>query len=146
MHESIGISICERVLQDVFRNDAMTLVNVHNGISSHAFPTLVPVLYAFSQIRRSPNAFSYQFKVLDQGKKEISASSVGQVEPITNPNALHKVISAFSGLIFQEPGNYSFVLEVDGKAIDSIPFIVEKSAPMQSSTKSTQNKEAQAQA
>ncbi|MBP7861452.1 hypothetical protein KA183_07205 [bacterium] len=141
MPESIGISICERVLQDVFRRDAMTLVNVHNGISSHAFPTLVPVLYAFAQLRRSPNAFTYQFKVLDQSKNEVSNSGIGKVDALDNPNAVHKVISAFSGLIFQGPGNYSFVLEIDGKAIDSIPFIVEESVAMQADASTNQNTE-----
>lgn len=123
--ESVGISLCERVLQDLFRRDAITLVNVHNGISSHAFPTLVPVVYAFAQIKATDTAFSYQFKVYDPKRNVISESNPGQVEALTNPNALHKIISAFSGLIFQEPGTYRIALEVENKEIDSMPFIVE---------------------
>lgn len=121
----VSICLCERVLQDVFRKDAVTLVNVHNGVSSQAFPTLIPVLYAFAQLAGHNRPFSYQFKITDPKKVVISASSVGQVEPVSSPNALHKIVSAFSGLVFPCEGLYSVSLEIDGKIVASIPFQVE---------------------
>ncbi|TXJ08865.1 MAG: hypothetical protein E6Q25_04575 [Acinetobacter sp.] len=120
-----AISLCERVLQDLFRRDAVTLVNVHNGVSSQAFPTMVPVLYAFAQLRAHPDPFTYQFKVLNPEGVLVSQSSSGQVEGLVNPNGMHKVISVFSGLLFPTPGVYRVVLEVDGVEIGSIPYEVE---------------------
>jgi hypothetical protein len=36
----------------------------------------------------------------------------------------HKIISAFSGLIFPEEGMYNIILLVDGEEIGSLPFDV----------------------
>lgn len=120
------ISLCERVLQDLFRKDAVTLVNVHNGVSSQAFPTMIPVLYAFAQLSAHPHSFSYQFKVLNPENEVMSQTSSGQVEALTNPNGMHKIISVFSGLLFPQPGVYKFVLEIDGVEKGSIPYEVEQ--------------------
>lgn len=127
----VGIALCERILQDVFRKDAVTLVNVHNGISSQAFPTLVPVLYAFAQLTASRNPFSYQFKIVDPKGQVLAASNAGQVEPLPVTTALHKVISAFPALVFPEEGTYKVVLEIDGAEVGSIPFQVDTVAAPQ---------------
>jgi hypothetical protein len=123
--EPVSICLCERVLQDIFRKDAVSLVNVHNGISSQAFPTLIPVIYAFAQLKGHNKPFAYQFKISDPKKVVISASSVGQVEALRSPNALHKIISGFSGLVFPSEGTYTVALEIDGKVVASIPFEVD---------------------
>ncbi len=123
--ELVGISVCERVLQDIFRRDTVTLVNVHNSINSKAFPTLVPILYVFAQLRGSQRAFNYQFKILDPRGELLASSGASQVEPLPTSSYLHKIISAFPGLIFPADGNYSIVLEIDDKQIGSIPFLVE---------------------
>ena len=123
--ELVGISVCERVLQDIFRRDTVTLVNVHNSINSNAFPTLVPILYVFAQLRGSQRAFNYQFKILDPRGELLASSGASQVEPLPTSSYLHKIISAFPGLIFPADGNYSIVLEIDDKQIGSIPFLVE---------------------
>jgi len=123
--ELVSICLCERILQDVFRKDAVTLVNVHNSVSSEGFPTLVPVLYAFAQLKGFNRAFTYQFKITDSKNAVISASNPGQVEALFSPNATHKVISAFSGLVLPAPDIYTISLEVEGKLVGSIPFEVD---------------------
>lgn len=129
--ELVGISICERILQDIFRRDTITLVNVHNSINSQAFPTLVPILYVFAQLRGFQKAFSYQFKILDPKGEVLASSGAGQVDPLPNSTYLHKVISAFPGLVFPAEGNYSFVLEIDDKQVGEIPFLVELTPVME---------------
>ncbi len=124
----LGILLCERVLQDVLRRDAISLINIHNGISSQSFPTLIPLLYAFAQLSASSSQFKYQFKVLDSRGSVITASPVAQVEPLTNGESTHKVMSAFTGLIFPSEGSYRVTLEVEEREIGSLPFQVVKIA------------------
>ena len=121
----VGIALCERILQDVFRKDAVTLVNVHNGISSQAFPTLVPVLYAFAQLTAAQKPFTYLFKILDPQGQVLAASNAGEVDALPIATALHKVISAFPGLVLPAEGTYTVALEIDGVQIGSIPFQVD---------------------
>jgi hypothetical protein len=123
--ELVSILLCERVLQDLFRKDAVTLVNVHNQIGTQSFPTMVPVLYAYAQFKGFPENFTYQFKVEDPSGTVIAASSAGIVESLPEPAYTHKLISTFPGLVFNAPGSYNFVLEVNGVAVGSIVFQVD---------------------
>ena len=123
--EVVAICLCERVLQDIFRRDAVTLVNVHNLISSHAFPTLVPIVYVYAQLRGLQQGFTYKFKILSPKGEEITSSTEGQVEPLPNSATLHKLISAFSGLVFPSEGTYTVVLEIDKVQVSSMPITVE---------------------
>ena len=123
--ELVAISVCERIQQDIFRKDTVTLVNVHNSITAQAFPALVPILYTFAQLRGLKKAFSYQFKIVDAHGNLLASSSAGTVEPLAHSSYLHKIVSAFPGVIFPGVGNYSFVLEIDEKLVGSTPFIVE---------------------
>jgi len=122
--ELVSICLCERLLQDVFRRDAVSLVNVHNTVASQGFPTLIPVIYAFAQLRPSPKPFSYQFKFTDSQNNVLSASHPGMVEALFNKNALHKVIGAFTGLVLPAADTYTVSLEIEGKLVGSIPFEV----------------------
>ncbi|HMX47938.1 MAG TPA: hypothetical protein PKN86_16715 [Candidatus Obscuribacter sp.] len=126
--EIVGIFLCERILQDVFRPDSVTLVNVHNSIGSHAFPTLVPVLYAFAQLRGFKKVFSYKFNIIDPKGTVIAASAPGNVEPGADPTFLLKVVSAFPALVFEGAGNYAITLEIDGSVMGEVPFKVEQLA------------------
>lgn len=124
----LGILLCERVLQDVLRRDAISLINIHNGISSQSFPTLIPLLYAFAQLSASSSPFTYQFKVLTASGEPVSASPIANVEPLSNGESTHKVMSAFTGLIFPAEGSYLVTLEIDGQEIGGLPFQVQKIA------------------
>jgi len=123
--ELVSIILCERVLQDLFRKDAVTLVNVHNQISSQAFPTIVPVLYAYAQFSGFPQSFTYQFKLFDPAGNLMAASSAGMVEGMDNSSLMHKVISTFPGLIFNTHGTHLFTLEVNEVKISSSAFQVD---------------------
>ncbi|HEY9788634.1 MAG TPA: hypothetical protein V6D17_24820 [Candidatus Obscuribacterales bacterium] len=122
----LGILLCERVLQDVLRRDAISLINIHNGITSQSFPTLIPLIYAFAQLSASPVEFNYQFTISDASGNAIAASPLAKVEPLTEGQSTHKVISAFTGLVFKSEGTYKVTLEVGGKEIGSLPFQVVK--------------------
>ena len=125
----VGIILCERILQDVLRPDAVSCVNVHNGISAQSFPALVPLIFAFAQIVGSNEGFSYVFKITDSNNTTIASSPTARVEPLPSQIMTHKVITAFSGLTFPQDGVYSVVLEVEGKELGSLPFQVVKINP-----------------
>lgn len=120
----IGIILCERVLQDVLRRDAISCINIHNGISVQAFPAVIPLVYAFAQLSGSHNEFSYQFKIVDRQGQIVAMSPVANVEPLPNRNMTHKIISAFTGLTFAEEGMYNVVLALDGGEAGALPFQV----------------------
>lgn len=129
----IGIILCERILQDVLRRDAISCINIHNGISVQAFPAVIPLVYAFAQLTGSHHEFTYQFKVVDRQAQIIASSPVAKVEPLPNRNMTHKIISAFSGLAFQEEGMYKIVLSLEGQDVGSLPFqVVHMPAEVQS--------------
>src|SRR5689334_17067678 len=46
----LGIILCERVLQDVLRRDAISCINIHNGTTVQDFPAVVPLVFAFAQV------------------------------------------------------------------------------------------------
>jgi hypothetical protein len=125
----IGIILCERVLQDVLRRDAISCINIHNGISVQAFPAVIPLVYAFAQLSGSHNEFSYQFKIVDRQGQIVAMSPVANVEPLPNRNMTHKIISAFTGLTFAEEGMYNVVLALDGGEVGALPFQVTHVTP-----------------
>src|SRR5688572_23584566 len=110
MPQLIGIILCERVLQDVLRRDAISCVNIHNGITVQQFPAIIPLVYAFAQLSGSHREFTYQFKIMDRQSQFIAMSPVATVEPLPNKYMTHKIISAFSGLTFNEEGMYNIML------------------------------------
>ena len=120
----IGIILCERVLQDVLRRDAISCVNIHNGITVSSFPAIIPLMYAFAQLSGSHREFTYQFKIVDRQSQVITVSPVAKVEPLPNRFMTHKVISALSGLTFVEEGMYNIVLALEGEDVASLPFQV----------------------
>ena len=123
--ELVGICLCERVSQDIFRKDAVTLVNVHNSFTSTAFPAMIPIVYAFAQLRGLPAAFTYQFSVVGPEDEVIASSAPGQVESLPTTEALHRVVSAFPGLVLPAAGSYKVVLQVNQKQIGTLPIMVE---------------------
>lgn len=120
----VGIVLCERVLQDVLRRDAVSCINIYNGITAQSFPAVVPLVYAFAQVSGSETGFEYQFKIVDEKGNEVAMSPPAQVEPLQNQYMTHKIISAFSGLTFASEGAYEIILEVAGQSIGSLPFQV----------------------
>ncbi|MBA4077311.1 MAG: hypothetical protein C0508_19935 [Cyanobacteria bacterium PR.023] len=123
--ELVGICLCERVSQDIFRNDAVTLVNVHNSFSSTSFPSMIPIIYAFAQLRGLPEAFTYQFSVLGPEGEVIASSAPGQVDPLPTTESLHRILSAFPGLILPAPGSYKVILKINEKLVGVLPLMVE---------------------
>ncbi len=123
--ELVGICLCERVSQDIFRNDAVTLVNVHNSFSSTSFPSMIPIIYAFAQLRGLPEAFTYQFSVLGPEGEVIASSAPGQVDPLPTNEFLHRILSAFPGLILPAPGSYKVILKINEKLVGVLPLMVE---------------------
>jgi hypothetical protein len=124
MPQLIGIILCERVLQDVLRRDAISCVNIHNGITVQQFPAIIPLVYAFAQLSGSHREFTYQFKITDRQSQIIAMSPVATVEPLPNKYMTHKIISAFSGLTFNEEGMYNIMLSLEGEDVGSLPFQV----------------------
>lgn len=120
----VGIVLCERVLQDVLRRDAVSCINIYNGITAQSFPAVVPLVYAFAQVSGSSTGFEYQFKIVDGDGNEVAMSPPAQVEPLPNQYMTHKIISAFSGLTFSSEGTYEIILEVAGQSIGALPFQV----------------------
>jgi hypothetical protein len=120
----IGIVLCERVLQDVIRRDAISCINIYNSITVQSFPTVIPLVYAFAQLSGSHHQFTYQFKIVDRQNQIIAMSPVAQVEPLPNRNMTHKIISAFSGLTFNEEGMYNIALTLEGEDVGTLPFQV----------------------
>ncbi|MBI1271834.1 hypothetical protein GC174_15525 [bacterium] len=120
----IGIILCERVLQDVLRVDAISCINIYNGITAQSFPAVVPLVFAFAQVSGSQTGFEYQFKIADGGGNVVAISPPANVEPLRNQFVTHKIISAFSGLTFNSEGTYEIILEIGGKPIGSLPFQV----------------------
>lgn len=120
----IGIILCERVLQDVLRRDAVSCVNIYNGITAQSFPAVVPLVYAFAQISGSEAGFEYQFKIADDTGRVIAMSPPARVEPLPSQFMTHKIISAFSGLAFDKEGTYEIILYVGGEALGALPFQV----------------------
>ncbi len=120
----LGIILCERVLQDVLRRDAVSCINIYNGITAQSFPAVIPLVYAFAQVSGSNSQFDYQFRIEDSLGNLIAGSPTATVEPLPNLHMTHKIISAFSGLTFESEGMYQIVLEVEGESVGSLPFQV----------------------
>ena len=120
----IGIILCERVLQDGLRVDAVSCINIYNGITAQSFPAVVPLVFAFAQVSGSQTGFDYQFKIADGSGNVVAISPPANVEPLRNQFVTHKIISAFSGLTFNSEGTYEIILEIAGKPIGSLPFQV----------------------
>ena len=125
----IGIILCERILQDVLRRTDISCINIHNSIAVQGFPAVVQLLFAFAQVSGSHHEFSYQFKMVDRRLQVVAMSPVAKVEPLPNTYMTHKIISAFSGLVFQEEGTYDVVLALDGEEVGSLPFQVIQVTP-----------------
>lgn len=122
--ELIGIILCELILQDVLRRDAISCVNIHSGVVAPAFPTQLPLIYAFAQLTGGKVGFQYQFKVIDPDGNVMGSSPMAKVDPLPNENITHKIINAFTGLTFDKEGVYSFALDVDGNTLGKLPFQV----------------------
>ncbi|HEY9716829.1 MAG TPA: hypothetical protein V6C69_05150 [Trichormus sp.] len=120
----IGIILCELVLQDILRREAISCVNIHNGIATQAFPVTLPLVYGFAQLHGVTKQFGYQFKLIDPNGQLLATSPPTNVEPLPNQNVTHKIINAFTGLTFAQEGTYQVTLEVDGEEIGSLPFHV----------------------
>ena len=120
----IGIVLCERVLQDVLRRDAVSCINIYNGITAQSFPAVVPLVYAFSQVSATGGTFEYQFKIKDERGQVVALSPPAQVQPLPSQYITHKIISAFSGLTFEHAGAYEIELVVGGQTLGSLPFQV----------------------
>lgn len=120
----VAIVLCERILQDVLRRDAVSCINIYNGITAQSFPAVVPLLYSFAQIQAPSVGFEYQFRIVDSAGTLIAMSPPVKVDPLANEFITHKVISAFSGLTFQKEGVYEVFLDVDGKPLGSMPLQV----------------------
>ena len=120
----LSIVLCERILQDVLRRDAVSCINIYNGVTTQSFPAVIPLVYAFAQMSGSSQAFDYQYVVKDEAGNVVSASPPATVEPLPNNFMTHKIISVFSGLSFEQPGLYSIQLEVEGQVVGDLPFHV----------------------
>jgi hypothetical protein len=120
----IGVILCERVLTDVLRTDAISCINIHNGMTVQKFPAVIPLVYAFAQLTGSHHEFTYQFKIVDRQNNIIGASPIAKVEPLPNKNMTHKIVSAFTGLTFHEEGMYNIVLSLNGEDTGNLPFQV----------------------
>lgn len=122
----LGVLMCERVLQDVLRRDFITCINIHNGMSVQGFPAIVPLIFAFAQVAGSADVFEYQFRMMDRNNEVVAMSPVARVDPLPNSSMTNKVISAFSGLVFNHEGIYNVFLSVNGNDVASLPFQVIK--------------------
>lgn len=122
----LGIIICERILVDVLRQEAVSCVNIHNGFATSSFPVILPLIYAYAQVSGSHEEFTYQYRILDRDSKELAQSPLAKVEPLPNSNMLHKLISAIPGLRFDDEGTYNFILELNGVKVSHLPFYVVK--------------------
>lgn len=120
----IGIILCELILQDVLRRDAISCVNIHSGVIAPAFPVTLPLIYGFAQLTGVSKEFQYQFKVANPTGEVIAFSPLTPVQPLPNENVTHKIINAFTGLTFESEGTYLFLLEVDGQPLGALPFQV----------------------
>lgn len=118
----LGIVLCELVLQDVLRRDAISCINIHSGIMSPTFPVSLPLIYGFAQLTGTNKEFQYQFKVFNVKRELIAYSPLTPVQPLDNQQVMHKIINAFTGLSFDVEGTYIFALEVDGTIVGSLPF------------------------
>jgi hypothetical protein len=125
----IGILLCERILQDIMRHDAVSCINIHNGIIVQTFPAVIPLIYAFAQLSGSHIEFNYQFKITDRSNQIITTTPITRVEPLPNRFMTHKIISAMSGLTFKEEGLYNICLSLDGEDVGSSPFQVMQITP-----------------
>jgi hypothetical protein len=127
----IGIILCELVLQDILRREAISCVNIHNGIATQAFPVTLPLVYGFAQLHGVTKQFGYQFKLVDPNGQLLATSPETKVDPLPNEHVTHKIINAFTGLTFAQEGTYQVVLEVDGEDIGALPFHVVYVQPQQ---------------
>jgi hypothetical protein len=125
----IGILLCERILQDIMRHDAVSCINIHNGIIVQTFPAVIPLVYAFAQLSGSHSEFNYQFKITDRSNQIITTTPITPVEPLPNRFMTHKIISAMTGLTFKEEGLYHICLSLDGQDVASSPFQVMQITP-----------------
>jgi hypothetical protein len=124
----VGLLLCERVLQDVIRRDAVSCINIHNGITAQSFPAIIPLVYAFAQVKGVEEEFSYQFKFVNALNRVIAESPVAKVDPLPNRYMTQKLISAFTGITFESEGMFNMVLEIEGEVQASLPFQVVKTA------------------
>lgn len=120
----ISIFMCERVLRDVLRPDAISLVNIHSTMSVQAFPAVVPLVFAYAEVTGSQFEFTYQFKYVDRQNQVMAVSNVQKVAPSPNRHMSHKLIGAFQGLIFPEEGAYQLVLSIDSVDVAGMSFQV----------------------
>ena len=70
-----GLFLCERVLQDLVNKDAVTCVNIFNGLSAGNFPMIMPVAYAFAQVTGATGPFEYEYKILDEEGNVLAIST-----------------------------------------------------------------------
>lgn len=120
----IAVFLCERVLRDALRPDAISAVNIHNQMTVQTFPALVPLVFAFAMVTGSHTEFNYQFKFLNKQRQLIAASNVQNVAPLPNTNYTHTLIGAFQGLAFHEEGTYHLILSLNGEDVGSLGFQV----------------------
>lgn len=128
---SSGLILCERVLQDLVNRDAVTCVNIFNGLSAQSFPMLMPVAYAFAQVTGASGPFEYEYKIVDGDGNIVALSQKSRVDPQpgTDETTSHKVISAFNGLGFEREGLYAVILEIDGVEAAELPLKVTRIMP-----------------
>lgn len=123
---SSGLILCERVLQDLVNRDAVTCVNIFNGLSAANFPMLMPAAYAFAQVTGATAPFEYEYKIIYESGKIVAISQKSQVtpQPGTDETTSHKVISAFNGLSFDKEGLFEVILEINGEQAANLPLRV----------------------
>jgi hypothetical protein len=120
----IAVFMCERVLRDVLRPDAISLVNIHSSMSVQAWPAVVPLVFAYAEVTGSQYEFNYQFKFIDRQNQVMAVSNVQKVAALPNKNMTHKLIGAFQGLVFQDEGSYHLLLAIDGVDVAGMLFQV----------------------
>ncbi len=104
----IGLILCELILQDVLRRDAISCINIHTGVIAPDFPVTLPLIYGYAAVTGVTKEAHYQFKVADERGKVIADTPLTKIEPGRNVD-VHKIINAFTSLTFESEGVFWFV-------------------------------------
>ncbi len=123
----LSILVCDLVLRDEM-TQKLSLIGLFNRISSAEFPCRHPQIHVFLSLTDGHGTCPAELRLVHRRTESVLAALEGEVQ-FPSPNAVVEMSFDVHGMMFPEPGHYSFDFFCSGELIGSRPFEVTQLPP-----------------
>ena len=118
----LAILVSDLILRDE-ATKKLSLIGLFNRITAGSFPCRHPEMCVFVSLTDGHGTCPGQLRLVNRATENALAALEGKVA-FPNPKAVVEMNFYFRGVVFAEPGEYSFDFYCSGELIGSRPFQV----------------------